>query len=415
MPDSVTLAGSGPAHRGLGRDYRRLWSASTISTLGDGVSFAALPLLATTITTDPILIAALAATTNASWLLLSVVAGAVSDRFDRRTLMVLAQCVQAVLVAVIGVLAVAGLGRIWPLYPLAFGLGAAEVLFEASSRALVPTVVGRAELEAANGRLVAAEAVTRDFAGPPLGAALFAFAIPLPFWLDAVTFVLSILLLSRIRTAARTAAPPRRPLVIEIAEGLRWLGGNRLVRNLTVIAAAGNFCEAMPLAMLVLYAHQVLGLGAEGYGLLLAGMAVGGVLGGLVSRPAVDRFGGRSVAIGVQVAGPVTLLAIGLFGRSPVVVVALFTLSTMGLSLWNVMSTSLRQRATPNELLGRVSGASRMITRSGGVLGALAGGAVASALGPVAPWIAGALLNAVVVAAAMPTLLRWTPDAARTR
>ncbi|WP_405773730.1 MFS transporter [Streptomyces sp. NBC_00859] len=395
----------------MGRDWFLLWSAGAVSTLGDGALLAALPLLAHRLTDDPRLISGITLAAGLPWLLLAVIGGTIVDRFDRRRLMVAAQVGQGLLVAGIALTATLGLHQVWPLYVLAFGVGTGDVLFSGANQALVVNVVPSDLLEAANGRQIATESVTRDFAGPPLGAALFAFWLPLPFWIDALTFLTSLLLVLRIRRLPRQErvnAPAS--LFAGTAEGLRFLLGHRLLRNLSLMAAASNFCKTMALSTLVLFARDILHVGDSGYGLLLAAMAVGGVLGGLASKRLVDRFGGRAVALTVQLAGPFIWFAIGVLGRSALVVVALFTLRSASLSVWNVVSGTLKQRLTPNALLGRVSGAGRMLAYGAIPLGALAGGMVADSYGLVAPWTVGAVLNLAVVLLALPTLRRWDND-----
>ena len=177
----------GAQRSGLGHDFQYLQRASLMSTLGDGVLIAALPLLAKSLSSDPTLISWVATSATLPWLLLSLVGGAIADRFDRRRLMIWAQAIQAVLVGVVAALATLHLTQIWMLYLLAFGLSTAEIIFTNSSQALVPAIVGKEGLEVANGRLIATLSVSKEFVGPPLGAALFVFALPLPFWLDAVT------------------------------------------------------------------------------------------------------------------------------------------------------------------------------------------------------------------------------------
>jgi MFS family permease len=392
----------------LGRDFRFLLAASLGSTLGDGALLAAMPLLARTLTDDPKLVAWVTTAATLPWLLLSLVGGALADRLDRRRLMLAAQGAQALLVGIVALLASLDVINIWMLYVLAFGLASAEILFTNSTQALVPTIVGTGNLERANGRLVAAVSVSKEFAGPPLGAALFALALPLPFWLNTATFLLSVVLISRIRAARRVPRAAGGPTLLrDVVIGLRWLGRHRLPLTLTAVAGAGNFCEAMALSTLVLFAHDLLHVGDRGYGLLLAAMAAGGILGSLVAGRVVERVGGLRVAIVVQIVGPLVWLAIGLFGRDPVTVVLLFTVFSVALAMWNVVSYSTRQRVVPDELLGRVSGAGRMASYGGLPLGALVGGFLAHSYGLVAPWIVGGVLNAVVVAVAVPTLIRY--------
>ncbi|RLU85847.1 MFS transporter [Streptomyces griseocarneus] len=394
--------------KGLGRDFGYLWSAGLIAPLGDGALVAALPLAAKSLTDDPRLISGVAFAATLPWLLLSVVGGALVDRMDRRRLMLGAQITQAALVALIAILVTSGLTQIWMLFLLPFGVASAEVLFTTAGQTVIAAVVPEEHLEKANGRLVATETVAKEFAGPPLGAALFAFATPLPFWLNSVTFALSVLLTARIRIPAREPRPATgEKLSAEIAAGLRWLLRHRLLRTLSLVAGAAMFCEAMALSTLVLFAHDELHIGDRGYGVLLAAMAVGGVVGGIIGGRVVGRLGGRVTAIGAQSACSLMWLAIGLVGRSPVTVVALFTVFSVSVSLWVVVVQSVRQRLVPGELLGRVSGAARMLTWGAMPLGALVGGFVADSFGLVSPWLVGGTLSLLVTLIALPALLRW--------
>jgi predicted MFS family arabinose efflux permease len=163
----------------------------------------------------------------------------------------------------------------------------------------------------------------------------------------------------------------------------------------------------MALSLLVLFARQVLGVGGVGYGVLLAAMAAGGVAGGLVSAKVVHRVGARTVAIAVEVISPAAWLAIAAFGRNVIIVVALFTVFSFALSMWNVVSMSTRQRMVPNELLGRVVTASRMLAYGATPLGALVGGFVASEYGLIAPWLVGGVLSLMVAVVSLPSLWRW--------
>jgi predicted MFS family arabinose efflux permease len=319
-----------------------------------------------------------------------------------------AQVTQAILVGAAAAIVSLGLTRLWMLYVLAFGIGAAEVLFSAASQAFVPSLVGRDRLEEANGRIITTQQVSQQFAGPPLGSALFAFAMPLPFWLNAVTFAVSVVLIARIR---RVGPPPgagaKRAMFTEIGEGLRWLSRHRLPRILTLSSGAGNFCEYMALSVLVLFSSQVLHLSDRGYGVLLGAMAVGGIVGSLFSVRVIAWFGARQVAIGAQVVCSLAWLAIAAVGRDAVTVVALFTAFSIAVSLWSVVALSARQRLIPDELLGRVSSASRMLSFGAMPLGALAGGYIAKEFGLIAPWVVGGVLSLAVTLLTMPAMLRW--------
>ena len=222
---------------GLGGRFAKLWSASAVSNLGDGVDAVALPLLAESLTRDPLLFAGVAVAQRLPWLLFSLQAGAIADRVDRRRLMAIVNAARAGLLAVFGVAVLLDAASIWLLYGVGFLLGVAETLFDNAAQSILPALVPRPALERANGRLMAAETVTNQFVGPPLGGALFSVAAAAPILLDAGTFAVSAGLIAWISgvyvtgrdTAA--AAGPRPRMRTEIAEGLRWLAGHRLLRT----------------------------------------------------------------------------------------------------------------------------------------------------------------------------------------
>ncbi|GAA3096680.1 MFS transporter [Streptosporangium carneum] len=427
VTDGAAVPRTGGKASGLGRNYHYLLSAYSIQTLGEGVVIAALPLLASKLTSDPRLISWVPLATELPWLLLALVGGVIVDRYDRRLLMIGAQAAQTFLLVAVALVVTFGGTQIWMIYILAFGLCAGDIIFMGSSRALIPTIVRSADLETANGRNVTAETLGRMFLGPALGSALFVLLVPLPLWVNAATYLLSLLLIARIRSEAghfraiRTVAPDRRRtgtadgaraaerrgVLAEMMEGLRWLAGHRVLRVTVLLAATSNFSVFMAQSVTVLFAKDVLGVGDAGYGILVAAMAIGGVAGGLVSRRVVNRFGTRSVVIGVSVASALSLVAIGLFGRQPVVVVALFGVWSAGLSVWNVMAQSLSQRLIPNELMGRVGSATRMVAFGALPFGALAGGLVAAAYGLTAPWVIGGVVHLTVTLFTLPALLRW--------
>ncbi len=391
----------------LGRDWRLLITAGTVSLLGDGAFLAALPLLAATMTTSPRLIAGVTAWGTLPWLLTSLPAGAYADRSDARRMVASAQWWQAGLVAVLAALTTLHVGRLAVLYALAFALGVADTGVRAASQKLVPAVVSNEDLERANGLQNASLFATKQFLGPPLGGLLFAIATPLPFWFDAVSFIVSALLFTRI--AARTAKAPRRALRVEVAEGLRWLVAHRVIRTLSVLAGVGNLCNFLAMSTFVLFAHQRLGLGSLGYGLLLGAMAVGGVSGSLLSRLLVTTFGGRAVATTTIFTTPTAMLAIGLTGHDVIVVGALAMITSFGASVWNVAVASLRQRMVPAAMFGRVSSAGSLISWGTQPIGAILGGLLAGWLGLAAPWLIGGTLRIISAVLALPALREWRP------
>jgi len=390
---------------GLGRDYWRLWWANTISSTGDGAFAAALPLLAVTITRDPRLVSVVTAATYLPWLLLSLPAGAVVDRYDRAALMWRAQAVQAAVVAVLAILIAAGEADIEVLAVAGLLLGSAEVIFSNAAQSVLPALVPPDLLPKANGSQEVSLTVGESFLGPPVGSLMFAAAATLPFALDAASFAGSAALLARLPRTGHAPKDARHPKIrAQIAEGLRWLAGHRLLRVVAVLLGIYNFANQMGQAILVLLATQTLHVSIRGYGLLLAASAVGSVLGGLVNPVLCRRLGLLPSLVLPAVVDAAAFVGLGL---APDAAVAAGLLAVQGFSvtLWNVVTVSLRQRIVPGHLLGRVNSVYRMLGWGLMPLGALAGGFVAHAAGARAPYLVGGLLCLLSSLAALPLLL----------
>jgi MFS family permease len=392
-----------PARSTLGSGYWRVWWANVVSSVGDGAFVTALPLLAVTITTDPRLIAAVSAAFYLPWLLLSLPAGALVDRHDRARLMWTSQVAQGLVVAAVAVLAATGTADIAILAMAGLCLGSAEVVFSNAAQAVLPQLVSADLLPRANGNLQVSLTTGETFAGPPLGSVLFTAARALPFGLDAGSFAVSAVILSRLpRLAPREATGSMRA---RIAEGLRWLFRHRLLRVVALLLGVMGFCNQMGQAVLVLLAIQMLHVGAGGYGLLWTASAVGSVIGGL-ANPALTRRLGQLPSLVVAMAA--TALVFTGIGLAPdfVVAGALMACNGFFVTMWNIVTVSLRQRVVPADLLGRVNSVYRMLGWGLMPLGALAGGFVAHVGGLRAPYVTGGIITAVTLVAALPFLLR---------
>src|SRR5580693_4851922 len=395
----------------LSRDYWRLWWANAISSTGDGAFVAALPLLAVTITRDPRLVSVVAAATYLPWLLLSLPAGAVVDRYDRATLMWRAQAVQTAVVVGIAILVVLRAADIEMLAAGGFLLGSAEVIFSNAAQSVLPALVPPELLPKANGSQQVSLTVGESFLGPPVGSLLFAAAAALPFGLDAASFAGSAALLARLPRTGHAAENAENgenakhpPIRAQIAEGLHWLAQHRLLRVVAVLLGIYNFANQMGQAVLVLLATQTLHVSTRGYGLLLAASAVGSVVGGLVSPILTRRLGMLLSLVLPAFIDAAAFVGIGL-APGPVVVAALLASQGFAAAMWNVVTVSLRQRVVPGHLLGRVNSVYRMLGWGLMPLGALAGGFVAHAAGLRAPYIVAGLLCGLSALATLPILL----------
>lgn len=377
--------------KGLGAEYGKLWTASTVSNLGDGVTLVAGPLLAASLTRDPVLVAGLAFAQRLPWLLLSLISGALVDRLDRRRLMVAVDGFRTVLLGFLGLAVMLNFVNIPLLYGVFFLMGTAETLFDTASVSILPAVVPRERLEKANGRLFGAQIVANEFAAPPLGGFLFAVAASVPFFLDAGSFAAASALVLFMRGKFRTERPERAApttLRAEILEGLRWLWGNRLLRTLAVSLGVMNLTATAGISIFVLFAQERLGLGSVGYGVLLSSIAVGGFTGSLAAEHLVGWLGaGTTMRMGLLIEASST--GVIALSREPLVIGVMLALFGFHAIVWNVITISLRQQIIPERLLGRVNSAYRLLGLGGMSVGALTGGILARNLGLTAPfWFA---------------------------
>lgn len=363
------------------RSFRLLFSATAISNLGDGVSALAFPWLASLITRDPTLIALVAFATRLPWLLFALPAGVLTDRADRRRLMVQADVFRLLLTG--GVIA---LILSTPEFPIeqqtglyiavlagfAFLLGAAEVVRDNAAQTVLPALVSNTDLERANGQLWTIEQIMGSFVGPPLAGLLIAIAVPAPFALDAVTFGLAAWMVWMIALPPRRA-PERRGLIREIAEGWHWIRRHPTILRLAIMLGLMNAFHMMGATMLVLLSQEVLALSAAGFGLLLAAGAAGGVTAGLAGPWIAKRLGGQTCVLLALCLMPLPFLVLALTHNPYLAGAALFAETFAGL-LWNIVTVSYRQRRIPEHLLGRVNSIYRFFGWGMMPLGALAGG-----------------------------------------
>jgi MFS family permease len=413
-PAPAALAEGRPPAIGAG--YRRIWTASTVSKLGDGVRQVAMPLLAARLTRDPWGIALVSVAGSMPWLLLGLLSGALVDRWDRRRVMWTVDAARAALMSALTIAVVLGRPSIALLALLAFLLASAETLFDNAAQALVPDLVGHENLERANARLYAGQIVTGQLVGLPLGGILFVAAASAPFALDTVSFAVAALLVLSVpgRFQASADAHPRgTSLRVEIAEGLAWLWRHRLLRTLCVLIGTANLAFSAMMAVTVLYALEVLRLTETGYGLLLAAFAAGS-LGGTAVAARLARAVGPGRALWCSIGGCVAAFAGLGVTSNPVAAAAWLVVFGAAIVVWNVITISLRQAIVPSGLLGRVTSSYRLVAMGVAPVGAALGGLVAKGLGLRAPFLLGAAILLLASAATLPTVSNRTIQAART-
>jgi MFS family permease len=407
-----------PAGARLGPEYRKLWAATAISTLGDGMYLAALPLLAAQLSRDPLVVSAVTFASWLPWLLVALLSGALVDRWDRRRVLWTVDLGRCVLVGSLAVLVLAGWASIWLLATIGFLLGVGQTLFDSAALAITPTLVSRdrAKLERANGRLGAVLTAGQYLVGPPAGGVVFTMAAWLPFAADAVSFAASAALVATLRGRFAPEQPDHAgsptSLRAQIAEGLRFLLAHRVLRTLAGMVGTYSLVYMAGVAILVLFAQQELGLGSVDFGLLLAALAVGGLPGNLLAAAIGQRLRAGTLLIGGTLVTAVAWLAVGLAPTAWVAATALVVVGLVG-SIWDVAQLSLRQTLIPDRLLGRVISAFRLVGFGPAPVGALLGGVLGRTLGLRAPFVFGGVVLAVMALVTLPAVNTRSVEAAR--
>ena len=426
----------------LGSSYWRLWTATAISNLGDGISGVAYPWVASAVTRSPLLIAAAGFASRLPWLIFTLHAGVITDRFDRRKLIIAMDTIRGVLTLIVGAIvllnkdslpslndlsSITDLETNWPLYITlvitAFLFGLAEVLRDNSAQTLMPSVVEAENLEKANGRMWSAESLTNSFIGPPLGSLLIGIAIYLPFFVDAGTFFVAVALIASISGSFKPVEEKPREKInfkSEIKEGYRWLWAHDLLRPMAIILGALNLVGTMVAATFILYTQEVLNTSVFVFAVLGTAGAVGGIAGGLIAPKISEKIGsGPSLWLSLAM-GPIGAVIIGTSNSWHVVWVVLLFQSFLSV-LWNTITVSLRQSIIPTYLLGRVNSVYRFFGWGSIPIGMFLGGAIVSIaqyfvsreMALRTPYLVGAVLGILIFIFAAPRLTTKAINQAR--
>jgi len=386
----------------LGASYWKLWSATSISNLGDGIVSVAYPWLASAVTRSPFLIALSVVVSRLPWLVFTLFAGVLTDRFNRKRIIVAMDICRGLLTLVVGAFvylereslpslnelsSITDLETNYTLYSIilitAFLFGLAEVLRDNTAQTLMPAIVEEADLEKANGRMWSAESLTNSFIGPPLGSLIISVAIFLPFFVDAATFFIAAALIASMKPTVKSFKPEQKsgPMNFrtEIKEGFTWLWRHDLLRPMAIILGLLNGIAAMSGAIFILFAQEVLETTVFIFAILGTAAAVGGILGGLLGPKVSEKIGrGRSLALALFVM-PLMTLMIGFTSLWYLAWIFILIGAFTGV-LWNVVTVSLRQSLIPSHLLGRVNSVYRFFAWGTIPIGTLLGGTLVAAL-----------------------------------
>ena len=384
----------------LGHSFRWLLASSAISNIGDGVALAAGPLLVASLTQDPLLVSFALLAQQLPNLFFGIPAGAIADRFDRRRIVAAVNLVRAAVLVVLAATIVGEAVSIAIVLITLFVLGTAEIFADVSSNSLVPRVVPREHLGVANARLTGSFLLTNQLVGPPIGAFLFSAGMALPFAANAACFALGALLVMRVVTdvveLTAERAGERRSLRQEMADGVRWLVAHPPMRTLALTIIAFNVTYGAAWSVLVLYASERLGMSAVGFGLLTTAIAIGGIIGTSAYGRLERRFALADIMRGGLLIETFTHLILALT-TSPAVALATMVVFGAHAFVWGTTSTVVRQRAVPDELLGRVTGVYTVGLVGGIVVGTPIGGLLAREFGITAPFWFGFIGSAILV------------------
>ncbi len=406
MPNPVAAVVRAVLPARLGTSFRWLWSASMLTNVGDGIVLAAGPLLVASQTRDPFLVSLAFFCEFLPSLVLGSVAGVVVDRVDRRRIIVIVNLARAALLGLLAMAIATGTVNIAVVLGALLLLGTAETFADLGSQSLLPRLVPNEALGLANARLQSAHLLVNELIGPPIGAFLFVVGMALPFATDAICFLFGAILVSRISSStapARTDAPAPGSTSTGLAavwrdlvDGYRWLRGHPPMRTLALTIVAFNVTFGAAWSVLVLYAGDRLGMDSVGFGLLTTASAIGGIVGTALYGPLERRFSLAQIMRGGLLIETLTHLTFALT-TSPAVALATMVVFGAHEVIWWTTSVTIRQRAVPDELMGRVAGIYTVGLTGGIVVGTPIGGLLARSFGITAPFWFGFIGSAILV------------------
>jgi predicted MFS family arabinose efflux permease len=375
--------------RSLGRDFWLYFSGQLISQVGSSFTLFALPLLVYKLTHSATNLALTTASNFVPYLLFGLVLGALADRIDRKRMMLLTDVGRAAVIVVLPVLALSGALRVEDIYAVAFVQSTLGILFNCGEFAAIPSLVGRDDLIAANGRIMATNSAGQIL-GPILAGVLVTLMSPADLlFFDAASFLVSAASLALIRrsfNAVDRAAPTSAGvpgLLRDVRAGLQYVWSQPVLRTISLMMALINFVASTENSQLVLFAKRVLGASDTEVALLFAAGAAGVVVVSMSAGPIRRRLSFAVTAIGALAVSGLTVVAMALIGSYPAALVLWAASSGFGLLL-NINTAALRQAVVPNEMYGRVVSISQVLAWSAIPLGALAGAAAIRLSGSVA-------------------------------
>lgn len=360
----------------LGRSFRWLLGSVTLTNIGDGVVLSAGPLLVASLTREPFLVSLALLMEYLPMLLFALIGGVAADRWNRKRMVVVANLGRGFVLAVLVATIVSGTVTIAIVLAALFVMGAAEIFSDSSSSTFIPNLVRREDLGIANARTQGAFLLMNQLVFPPVGAFLFAIGPAIPFATNALCFLIGGLLITRVVVDWRSVRTEPTSVRQDLVDGVRWLAHHAPMRTLAITIFAFNVTYGAAWGVLVLYAQERLGMGEVGFGLLTTAMAIGGVIGTVSYTRLERRFSLADIMRVGLLIETFTHLSLALT-TSPLWALGTMVVFGAHAFVWGTTSTVVRQRAVPDEVLGRVGGVYRMAIVGGIVIGTPIGGLLA--------------------------------------
>ena len=397
----------------MGRAFNRLWSASLVSNLSDGVLLAAAPLLAITLTDNTILISLLGAMVMLPWLLFAIPIGTLVDRLDRRHILAGTNLLRSAVVGALAFAIAADVVTIGLLIAAAFIIGTCEVAADTTSQSLIPQIVDEKQFEKANSRLQISETVVQGFIGSPFSGFLYALAIYIPFFFNSLGYVISAILalsmpihfLQDIRNQKPQAE--KNKFAEDMKFGISYLFNHKLLRRIVLTTSMIGVCYSISTATIVLFMVKELDLPEPFFGLVLMIQGIGALAGALVAPYASKKFGrGKVMTFGIFFSS-FNLLVQG-FSPNIYFFVLFSAFSAFTISQWNILLMSTYQSIIPNEIYGRIHGTRRTLVWGMMPIGSVLGGVLAS-YGLRTPLYVGGLIATLIAISSIKFFLTIAP------
>lgn len=383
----------------LGRDFRWLVASSWTTNLGDGIALVAGPLLIASATDNAAMVGLAWMVSRLPWVLFGLPAGVVADRMDRRSIMMITNALRAaVLVVFASAIASDSIG-VPAIFAALFALGVAEVFADNTANTLAPMLVETSDLTTANARLTLGFVTLNHLVGPPIGAALFALGMWVPFGSEAVIMAAGAVLISRVVGAKGRpeVAESKESVRGAIIAGVRWAWSHYRVRMLAVLIFFFNITFGAAFSVLVLLSSERLGLGDVGFGLLIGSSALGGIVGSMMYVWTENRIGVAAIMKLGFVIETATHLVLATT-TSAALAFGMMVVFGIHAAMWSTLMTSIRQAAVPIEYQGRVSSVHHLLAQGGLVIGAGIGAVIAGGLSVVAVYWFAFIGSALVLA-----------------